>query len=168
MHLFLRVFVTLQLCRPVAVSLIPFLWETEMLEITVLCELLYCPGLCFSGASIKVNWLLGEEWWPSATLPTHTLFPVTDRMVPRYTTPLDSTQPDGRRRRRQAGNAHTNTHRLASRCTLINTDSLAHIFESALMAVFGKKVCKITGNTYILYSPAENYILKKMASPRCA
>lgn len=92
----LCVFVTLQLCRPVAVCLIPFLWETEMLGITVLCELLYCPGLCFSGASIKVNWLLGEEWWPSAMLQTHTLFPETDRMVPRYTTPLDSTQPDGK------------------------------------------------------------------------
>lgn len=85
-------FVTVQLCRPLAVSLIPFLWETEMPEITVLCELLYCQcqGLCFSGVSIKVNWLLGEERWPSAMLQTHTLFPETDRMVPRYTTQLDS------------------------------------------------------------------------------
>lgn len=82
-----------------------------MLPITVRREPLRCPGSCFSGASIKVKRLLGEEWWPSVALRTHTLYPVTDRVVPCYTTPLDSAPPDENRRRKRAGGAaHTHSH----------------------------------------------------------
>lgn len=48
-------FVTLHLCRPLAVSLIPFLWESEMLAITVLCEL-YCTAPACVSVEPQLKW----------------------------------------------------------------------------------------------------------------
>lgn len=120
-----------------------------MLQITVLCELLYCPGLCFSGVSIKVNWLLGEEWWPSPRC-RHTLYSL--RLIEWFHAIQHSLTAHSLMENSEGGRQvpHTQKHTQSSVCKQTHTHAQMMTLLHTLMNPLWLQFCFEGSSTWLL------------------